>query len=105
MTEITIIVIDLKGQSHELVALTGWRLMEVLRDYEMGVVGECGGALSCATCHVYVDPVWASRLAYPCAEEQDRLDHALGVKKYSRLSCQIILGPEHQGLKVTIAPN
>ena len=105
MAEITITVIDLKGQSHELVALTGWRLMEVLRDYEMGVIGECGGALSCATCHVYIDPAWFNRLQTQSSEEQDKLDHALGVKKYSRLSCQIILGPEHQGLKVTIAPN
>ena len=105
MSNLTILVTDQKGQDHVLEAFTGWSLMEVLRDYQMGVKGECGGGLSCATCHVYIDPSWWDRLPPPTCAEQDMLDKALSALPQSRLSCQIVLTTALEGLHVTVAPN
>lgn len=105
MPEITIYVTDKDGHDQALEAFTGWSLMEVLRDYQTGVKGECGGALTCATCHVYIDPSWWDRLPGPGREETDRLDQAFSVRPHSRLSCQITLGPEHDGLRLSVAEN
>lgn len=68
-----------------------------------GIIGECGGDLSCATCHVFVDPQWAAKLPAPVAEETDMLDITAEVPtEYSRLSCQIICSPDLDGIVVTI---
>ena len=99
-----LIVVDRDGAEHRLEALEGWRVMEVIRDWGVPIKAECGGACACATCHVYVDPEWVSRLAPPLDEEVDRLDEALGVEDNSRLSCQILMSPELDGLKVYLAP-
>ena len=53
-------VIDHHGTEHTLEALEGWRVMEVIRDWDVGIKAECGGACACATCHVYVDPEWST---------------------------------------------
>src|SRR6188768_3618464 len=58
----TIHLTDIYGQRHTIDAQPGPKLMEVLREYEFGVIASCGGFLSCATCHVYIDPAWISRL-------------------------------------------
>ena len=63
-----------------------------------GIDGDCGGACACATCHVYVDPEWAGRLPPPNELETSMLKLALEPKASSRLSCQIKLGPELEGL-------
>ena len=69
-----------------------------------GIVGECGGSAMCATCHVYVDEAWLSKLE-PASEEEDRmLDEAYEVQENSRLSCQIPFSAALDGLKVTLAP-
>ena len=68
------------------------------------VIGECGGCLSCATCHVYVDPAWLPELAPPGDEEIDRLDEAFNVTDESRLSCQIIMNEKLDGLRLALAP-
>lgn len=102
--EIKIYVTDFDGEEHELIALEGWRVMEVIRDYELPIKAECGGACSCATCHVYVDEQWVDKLYPPTDEEEDMLDEAIDVKENSRLSCQILASPELSGLKVTMAP-
>lgn len=105
MKSITVHVIDYDGIAHTLEGLEGWRLMEVIRDNGLPIKAECGGACACATCHVYVDEVWREKLAPPTADEELSLDDAMAVEENSRLSCQIILGEEHEGLTVTLAPN
>lgn len=99
-----IIVTDQEGTVHELEGIDGWRVMEIIRDSGLPIKAECGGCCSCATCHVYVDPEWISKL-YPMREdEQDLLDTAPDVQENSRLSCQILMSEELDGLKVTLAP-
>ena len=63
-----------------------------------GIDAECGGQLSCATCHVHVDAGWLARLAPPTGDENDLLEFAVGRDERSRLSCQIIISPELDGL-------
>ena len=100
-----IVVIDHQGVEHSLEALEGWRVMEVIRDWGVGIKAECGGACACATCHVYVDPEWIDRLVPPTDEEIDRLDEAMTVDpRTSRLSCQILMTEALDGLKVRLAP-
>ena len=99
-----ILVTDRDGVEHSLDAIEGWRVMEIIRDHGLPIKAECGGACACATCHVYVDETWQSRLPELTDEEIDMLDHALEVEDNSRLSCQIIFNPEYDGLKVTLAP-
>jgi ferredoxin, 2Fe-2S len=77
--------------------------MEVIRDYGLPIKAECGGACSCATCHVYVDEAWYERLPEKREEEMERLDDAFAVEANSRLSCQIILEPSLEGLAVILA--
>jgi len=68
-----------------------------------GIVAECGGSLSCATCHVYVDEAWADRLVPPTADERQMLAlTAAEPRPTSRLSCQIRLTPELQGLRLHV---
>lgn len=98
-------VTDYDGTSHRLEGLEGWRLMEVIRDNGLPIKAECGGACACATCHVYVAENWVDKLAEKTADEELSLDDAMMVQDNSRLSCQIILTPEHEGLEVTLAPN
>jgi len=65
-----------------------------------GIVAECGGACSCATCHVHVDPDWYDRLPPPEDMEKDMLEFALEPDETSRLSCQIKVTEELDGLTV-----
>ena len=67
-----------------------------------GIVAECGGACSCATCHVYVDPEWTDVVGEPKAMEEDMLDFAYDVQPNSRLSCQIKVRDELDGLIVRV---
>lgn len=97
-------VTDHAGRRHTLAAIEGWRAMEVIRDWGVGIRAECGGACACAGCHVYVDAAWLDRLPPPSDEETDRLDEALAVEGNSRLSCQILMTPDFDGLTLTLAP-
>lgn len=99
-----IYVMDQGGVEHELDALEGWRIMEIIKDAGLPLKAECGGACCCATCHVYVAPEWQDKLIEKTDEEEDMLDEAIDVEDNSRLSCQILMKPEFDGLKVTIAP-
>ncbi len=96
---------DRKGQNHALDGKTGWSLMEVIRDQGLPIEAACGGCASCATCHVYVDRAWFDKLPAMEEEEEDMLDLALDVQETSRLSCQIRLTDQMEGLKVTLAPD
>jgi ferredoxin, 2Fe-2S len=99
-----ITVTDREGIIHHLEALDGWRVMEVIRDWGLSLTAECGGACSCATCHIYVEPAWLNRLPPPLPEELEKLDEAYDVRANSRLSCQILCKPEIDGLALTLAP-
>jgi ferredoxin, 2Fe-2S len=97
-----IVVKDLAGSRQELEAVDGWRIMEILREHGMPVEGLCGGACVCATCHVEVAPDWADRLHTRRDDEEDMLDTVPNAGPLSRLSCQLIYGPEMDGLEVVL---
>lgn len=100
MTQITFI--DAQGVARTVAAEDGSTLMETaIRNAIPGIEAECGGACACATCHVYVDPEWQDRLPVPQTMEEDMLDFAYDVRPQSRLSCQIRIKPELEGLVVT----
>ena len=80
-------------------------LMQVLYDEDIGVVAICGGCTSCATCHVFVDPAWMSKLPERDQAELMLLQYAEHYDpERSRLSCQLQLVPELDGMPLTIAP-
>jgi 2Fe-2S ferredoxin len=98
-------VTDFDGVEHELEAIEGWRVMEIIRDYGFPIKAECGGACLCGTCHIYVDPEWLDKLYPPTEDETERLEEeSMGLQKNSRLSCQILMSDALDGLRVTMAP-
>lgn len=105
MDIVTLHVTDYEGTRHTLEGIAGWRAMEVIRDSGLPIKAECGGACACATCHVYVAPEWVERLVPPTGDEVMMMDDAMEVADNSRLSCQIILSPELEGLELILAPN
>ncbi|MDB5477802.1 MAG: ferredoxin, 2Fe-2S [Alphaproteobacteria bacterium] len=103
--DLQIKVIDQVGGTHELPALSGWRVMEIIRDHDLPIRAECGGSGACATCHVYVDAQFVSKLVPPDEDEQYMLDSVEGFDATrSRLSCQILMRDDLDGLVVTLAP-
>ncbi|MCR4268921.1 2Fe-2S iron-sulfur cluster-binding protein [Nitratireductor sp. ZSWI3] len=101
MTKITYITPD--DRAFEIEADNGTTVMEnAIRNAIPGIEAECGGACACATCHVYVDADWADAVGEPEAMEEDMLDFAFDVQPTSRLSCQIIVRDELDGLVVRI---
>jgi ferredoxin, 2Fe-2S len=101
-----IIVHTPDGARHTLPALAGWRIMEIIRDGGLPIRAECGGCMACATCHVYVDPAWVDKLNPPRDDERDMIaDFARDPRENSRLSCQILMSDELNGLVVTLAPD
>ena len=95
-------VIDRQGRSHELEAVEGWRVMEIIREHGFDVGGVCGGACACATCHVEVCETWSDKLHPAREEEEAMLDELPLIHPGSRLSCQIIYTPELDGLAVRL---
>jgi ferredoxin, 2Fe-2S len=95
-------VSDLAGNTHELEAVEGWRVMEVIRDHGLPIAALCGGACACATCHVRVDPAWAERLNPVRDDEEEMLDRVPGAEATSRLSCQIIWDAHLDGLTLSL---
>jgi len=98
-----LLVVDQDGVEHELQALDGWRAMEIMRDWDLNIKAECGGAGACATCHVYVDDKWVDKLADKSHEEEDMLETVRDMRGNSRLSCQILMSDALDGLKLTLA--
>ena len=87
------------GQRYDLDAREGTTAMEnAVRSSVPGIDAECGGACACATCHVYVDAEWTGAVGEPEAMEEDMLDFAWEMKPNSRLSCQIRMSGELDGL-------
>ena len=103
MPKITIIQRD--GSALTVEGQTGYSVMEVIR--ESGVdelLALCGGCCSCATCHVFVDPDFSDRLPLMSEDENDLLESSSARADQSRLSCQLVFGPDLDGLTVTVAP-
>ncbi len=86
----------------EAEALAGERLLAVAQAAGMPLEGTCEGQMACSTCHVIVAPDWFGKLPAAEADEEDMLDLAAGVARTSRLSCQIELTDELDGLEVRI---
>mgnify|MGYP002652019777 FL=1 len=102
MVKVTFVLTDQTSRSVE--AETGWKLMEVAVNNAIpGIDGDCGGSAACATCHVFVPPEWASVTGDRTDMEQAMLDSTYGVQENSRLSCQIEVSEEMDGLSVEIA--
>lgn len=91
-----------KGEVVEAEGAEGLPLLEVAQAAGMPLEGTCEGQMACSTCHVLVAPEWFDRLPEASEEEEDMLDLAAGVQRTSRLSCQIVLGEDLDGLTVTI---
>lgn len=93
--------IDTEGTAREVEAEIGSTVMEnAIKNGIPGIEAECGGACACATCHVYVDEAWRATVGEPSPMEEDMLDFGFEVQPNSRLSCQIKVTPELDGLVV-----
>ncbi|MEO0982971.1 MAG: 2Fe-2S iron-sulfur cluster-binding protein [Pseudomonadota bacterium] len=100
MPKITYVEHD--GSEREIDAKNGESVMETaVKNSVPGIDADCGGACACATCHVYVDEAWVGKTGEASAMEQSMLDFAENVQPNSRLSCQITVSDELDGLKVT----
>ena len=97
-------VTDREGKLHELNADAGSTIMEIIRDSGLDIEAACGGCCACATCHVYISDKWLDKLIPIDDDEESMLDQAFDVKKNSRLSCQINLNDDLDGLKLELAP-
>ena len=93
---------DSQGNSKTIEVEKGLSVMEgAIQNDIPGIDADCGGAMACATCHVYVEENWFNKLPKSEDAEVDMIDMAYEPKKNSRLSCQIIVGDELNGLEVT----
>ena len=99
-----ILVTDREGNNHILEGDNNSTLMEIIRDEGVDIEAACGGCCACATCHVYIDEKWVNKLNPKDDDEESMLDQAFDVKKNSRLSCQINLNDDLDGLKLELAP-
>lgn len=102
---IKLTVTDREGQTHAIEGAAGDRLMEVLREHAWGVAAICGGMCSCGTCHVFLEPDWLDKFPPQDVDEEDLLDMLEFSASNSRLSCQLTLGPEHDGVRLELAPD
>ena len=97
-----IIYKDNQGNSKIIEVENGLSVMEgAIQNDIPGIDADCGGAMACATCHVYVEENWLSKLPKAEEAEVDMIDMAFEPKKNSRLSCQLIVSEELDGLIVS----
>ena len=93
---------DYNGNSKTINVESGLSVMEgAIQNDIPGIDADCGGSMACATCHVYVEEKWLNKLPKAEDAENDMIDMAYNPKKNSRLSCQIILSDELDGLEIT----
>ena len=101
MPKVTFIQPDGTEQTVEIAI--GWSVMEgAVRSLVPGIDADCGGACACATCHVYVDPAWAKALPARSEMEETMLDFAQDARPNSRLSCQLRVNSDMDGLVVRV---
>jgi 2Fe-2S ferredoxin len=100
-----IIYIESSGKPHTIEVANGLSVMEgAVQNDIPGIDADCGGGMACATCHVYVKEEWFDKLPKKEDGEEDMLDMAFEPKKNSRLSCQLIVSDELDGL-IVITPS
>ena len=99
-----IYITDRQGVEHEINDDEGLTLMEIIRDEGLDIEASCGGCCACATCHVYINSDWLTKLNQKDDDEESMLDQAFDVKENSRLSCQIGFTEKLNGIKLKIAP-
>lgn len=99
---ITVTFINAEGDSQEVQATEGQNLLDIAQAAGQPLEGTCEGQMACSTCHVVIDKDWFDRLPRAVEDEEDMLDLASGARRTSRLSCQIILTPELDGLVVHV---
>ena len=97
-----LIFVSSEGTEKSVEAENGLSVMEIARDNDLDIEGTCGGSISCCTCHVIIDKDWFSIVGGPNPDEEDMLDLAVGLQSTSRLSCQIEVTNELDGLRMTI---
>ena len=97
--------IDRNGNAVEAQGEAGTSLLDCAQAAGMPLEGTCEGQMACSTCHVIVAPEWFDKLGEASEEEEDMLDLAAHVARTSRLSCQIALADELDGLEVRIPPD
>ncbi|MGB3718382.1 MAG: 2Fe-2S ferredoxin [Proteobacteria bacterium] len=101
MVKITFVQPD--GSQQVVEATPGMTVMEAAKlALVPGIEAECGGACACATCHVYVEEEWREKTGEPSPMEEDMLDFAFDVREESRLSCQIKVTEDLDGLVVRV---
>ena len=101
MPKITYIEYD--GKSHTIEVANGLSVMEgAIQNNVPGIDADCGGSMACATCHVYVKEEWFNKLSKKEDGEEDMLDMAFEPKKNSRLSCQLMVSDQLEGLVVNL---
>ena len=95
--------IEFNGEEHTVDVQNGLTVMEgAIKNKVPGIDADCGGACACATCHVYVKKEWLSKLPPKEDTEEDMLDFAFDVRENSRLSCQLTVSDEIDGLVVDL---
>ena len=95
--------IESNGEQHQVNLDNGQSIMQgALDNLIEGILGECGGCCSCATCHCYVDDAWLEKVGAPDDMEKDMLDSVVDPKSSSRLSCQIQMSDDLDGLVVRL---
>jgi ferredoxin, 2Fe-2S len=95
--------IEHSGQQHDVEVEAGQSVMQAAIDNMVpGIIADCGGNCSCATCHVYIDGEWSERVAPPLQSEKEMLECALHTRESSRLSCQIPVTAELDGMIVRL---
>jgi len=104
MPKITYVAPD--GTRHDVVVENGYSVMEGAVNNDIGgITAECGGACACATCHSYIDEAWLDRMPPMDDMEDNMLDAAYERKDNSRLTCQIEVSDELDGLVIHVAEN
>lgn len=102
----TVTYIDFGGKHHVVDLQLGFSVMEgAVRNGVPGIPANCGGSCACATCHVYVDEAWRGKAGPRNELEEAMLESADDVKPNSRLSCQIRMTAELDGLVVHVPPS
>ena len=95
--------IEFNGEEHTVDVQNGLTVMEgAIKNKVPGIDADCGGACACATCHVYVQKEWLAKLPPKEDTEEDMLDFAFDVRENSRLSCQLTVSDELDGLAVDL---
>jgi len=101
MTKIT--YIEHNGKSHTIDVENGLSVMEgAVQNNIQGIDADCGGSMACATCHVYIDENWCEKVKKKEDGEEDMIDMAFEPNRFSRLSCQIMVSEELDGLIVKL---